>query len=100
MGAAGIGEGYFLVVNQDPPFVGLVIAGQNLEQRRLTRPILPDKGQDFARPDFKRDIVKGLNVGEGFADVVHLDRINLACRLGRDRVCLNHIHTFCVHKRR
>ena len=68
-----------LAVEHDRPAVGLVDAGQDLDQRALARAVLADQGVDLAGDEVERDVVERLGGCEALGDPVQL-----GTRRGRD----------------
>ena len=58
-----------LAVDDDRPRVGLVDAGEDLDQRALARAVLPDQRMDAARAQVERHAGQGLRGCELLADV-------------------------------
>ena len=67
--------------------IGLVIAGEHLDQRRLSRAVLAYQGMDLARGDVHRDVVEGLRAGERLGHVLDAEH----ARARRVRPGLPHI---------
>ena len=73
--------------------LGAVESGQQLDQGRLARPVLPDQGMDLALRDVETDRVQGASARERLREVVtwrigssrHLLRTRRRCRCGFDR---------------
>ncbi len=65
LGFARIAEGYLLAVQQDAPGVGLVDPAQDLHQRGLARPVLPDQGVHLPPAKLEADLLQGPDPGEG-----------------------------------
>ena len=61
------GEADLAAVDGHPPLVGLVDAGDDLDQRRLAGAVLAHQRMDLAGPKVERDAVERLDAGEGFA---------------------------------
>ena len=64
------------------PTVRLVVAAEDLEQRRLAGAVLAEEGEHLAGPHVERDVVERLDVGEGLADVADLEDAGAAGGLG------------------
>ena len=70
-----------LPVEVDRPAVGLMNAGEDLDEGALPGTVLADQRVDLAGQEIERDVVKGLRGGEAFGDPVQLDARR--CGLGR-----------------
>ncbi len=55
--------------------IGLMIAGDHLDQRRFARAVVAEQSHHFIRADFEVDIVQRLHFAEGLGDVLHLEDI-------------------------
>ena len=67
-GRAGVawgGEVEGLAVHRQRARVRLVVAVEDLEQRRLAGAVLAQEREELAGPDVERDVGQGLHVGEG-----------------------------------
>ena len=62
-----------LAVEQHPPAVGPVEAGDDLDQRRLAGAVLAHQRMDLAGPEVERDLVERLDAGKRLADRLHLE---------------------------
>ena len=83
-GAVDLGR---LAVERDRAAVGLVDAGQDLDQRALAGAVLADQGVDLARDEVERDVVERLGRREALGDPAQLG----ARRRGDGRL-LGHRH--------
>ena len=61
-----------LPVEEDRPAVGLMDAGEDLDQRALARAVLADEGVDLARDEVERDVVERLGRRESLGDPAQL----------------------------
>jgi hypothetical protein len=77
-----IGESQLLAVDGQRSRIGLVVTVEDLEQRGLARAVLAQEGEHLAGPDVERDIVEGLDVGEGPADTADLEDAGACGRRG------------------
>src|SRR5207249_2508703 len=71
---AGRGERHRGAKVVDAPRIRLVNAGDNLDQRRFSRPILPDQGMHFAGGQGKVDAVERQHTGETLGDAAQLQQ--------------------------
>ena len=55
--------------------VGLVVAGEDLDQRRLAGAVLADEGVDLAGGDVERNVVEGDLPGKGLREVFDAQRL-------------------------
>ena len=78
-----------LPVQKDRPAVGLVDAGQDLDQRALAGTVLADQGVDLAGQESERDVVEGLCRREALRDPAQLRARRDRHRLGRGRRLLD-----------
>ena len=83
-----------LAVDQDLPAIGLIIAVEDVHQRRLAGTVLAHDPVDGAGGDAEVDVAVGLDGAEALADATQLDRRRLRARrrCGSDR----HRHYFWV----
>jgi hypothetical protein len=54
----------------DPARVAVVDAGQDLDERRLPRPVASDEGMDLAGQDVEGDVVERSGSGECLGQVI------------------------------
>jgi hypothetical protein len=73
-GRLGIGEPHRLALPGDQPLVGLVGAGQDLDQGRLAGAVLPEQAVHLARPHVEVDPAEGPDAGELLDDAAHLQQ--------------------------
>ena len=69
-----------LAVDEDPPGVGPVEAGQDLDQRRLPGAVVADQAEHLAVPEVERDVLERSHDAEALADVLDPDRIGGGAR--------------------
>ena len=76
-----------LAVDQDLPAVGLIVAVEDIHQRRLAGTVLAHDAVDGAGGDAEVDVAVGLDGAEALADATQLDRRRLRARrcCGSDR---------------
>jgi hypothetical protein len=75
-----------LAVDQDDAArVGVVEAGEALDQRRLAGPVLTDQGMDLGAADLEADVLQGALPGERLREVLDLDE-RLRRRIGGQRI--------------
>ena len=68
------GEGRIAgLVDEDRPFVGRVVAGDDLDQRGLAGPVLPEEGQHRATDGVEVHAMEDLDAAEGLADALRLE---------------------------
>ena len=63
----------FLARHHQRAAVGLVGAGDDLDERGFPRAVFAEQGVDFARPQLERDAPERADGPEGFADVGELE---------------------------
>ena len=68
------------------PFVGIVNAGENLDQGALAAPVLPGKTMDFAGTNREADVGQRAHSAEALADAAHLDEVGCALPSSRLRL--------------
>ena len=71
-GFQGGGERDLLTLEQDRARRADMRAGQNLDQRRLPRPVLTDDGVDFALAKREVDLLQGMGAEEALVDLAQL----------------------------
>ena len=69
-----IGQPDLFALPRDRSLVRLVDPGQNLDQRRLARPVLAEQAMHLAGHDIQVDPVEGADTGELLDDRVHLQQ--------------------------
>ena len=74
LGIARVGDRCFLAIDEDLTGIALVGAGQDLDQRRLARAVVPKQRHDFAGVEVAGGIVDSANAAEGDGDVPHVDQ--------------------------
>ena len=74
MAACGSREGHLLAAPGDVPLVGLVRAGQDLDQRGLAGAVLAEEAVHLAGADVEVDAVEGADTRELLDDPVHLEQ--------------------------
>ena len=70
-------EDYRLAIDQDFALVRLVNAGEDLDERRLSRTIFADQRRHPAREQRDIDIVQRLDAGKRLGDATHLQKRRL-----------------------
>jgi len=74
-------------VEPDPAAVRLVVAGEEVEQRRLAAAVRADQAVHFAGAQLQRDALERMDAAEVLADVLRLERRHGPPGRGRDRLC-------------
>ena len=64
----GVGEHHRLAADQHGPFVRLVKAGHDLDQRGLAGAVFSDQCVDLPGPEVQGDFREGLYAGKTFCD--------------------------------
>ena len=77
-------ELHLLAEDEDLAGVGLVKAGQDLDQRRLAGAVVADQPEHLARSEVERDVLERCHHTEALADVLDADRVGQPS-LVRDR---------------
>jgi hypothetical protein len=72
LGVGHPGEADRLAPEPQLPAVGAVHPGDSLDEGALASPVLTDQRVDLAGPQLQAHLVERLDVGEGLADVAHL----------------------------
>jgi hypothetical protein len=86
---ARVRELHRLTLQQYLAAVGLVYAGDNLDQSGLTRPVLTEKSVNFTCVDIKLDIFQRLHASKRFVDASHRN----------NRLCCSHVKSlWCLLK--
>ena len=78
-------ELHLLAVDEHPAGIGLVEAGQDLDQRRLARAVVADQAEHLAGAEVERDVLERCHDTEALADVLDANRVGSARRGGFDR---------------
>ena len=80
-------ELHLLAEDEHPAGVGLVEAGQDLDQRRLAGAVVADQTEHLAGAEVERDVLERCHHTEALADVLDADRVGsrLRCGLGERR---------------
>ena len=76
-------ELHLLAVDEDPAGVGLVKAGQDLDQGRFPGAVVADQTEHLAVPETERDVLERRHDAEALADVLDPDRIGRRARGAR-----------------
>jgi len=69
-------EGDSLATNQQLTLIGLINAGQNLDECGLTSTVFPKQRLDFAGPHGEVDFLKRFNARETFRNFSYCEHIN------------------------
>lgn len=69
-----IGDIDFLPVDEDLSFVFLVVAVEDLHERRFARAVLPDQSPHLAFGDGEAHVVERLDARERLADMTHFKK--------------------------
>ncbi len=69
----GVTEPHLLALPGDDALVGLVHAGENLDERRLAGPVLAEQAVHLAGPDVEVDPVERDDAREALDDVRHAE---------------------------
>ena len=77
LGVCRRGDANRLTVQQDRPGIGLLRARQDLDERRLARPVLADEREDLSRPHVQADVIERTHAGKRLGDVTHLEHWTL-----------------------
>ncbi|MPM64468.1 hypothetical protein SDC9_111354 [bioreactor metagenome] len=72
-----IGRGNLLprAPDVDFPLIRLVNAEEHTHQGGFTRPVLPQKGEDFTLSDPEGNVVVGHNAGKALGDMAHFHNV-------------------------
>ena len=73
LGFARIGETMRHAVDREIAFGGLLVAGEDLDQRRLSGAVLAEQADDLARFQREADAVQDFNEAETFGDGTEID---------------------------
>ena len=83
-------------VDEDGLAVGTVVAAQDLDQRGLSRPVVPDQAETLPLPQAEGDVDESGDRAEALRQVLDLDRVCLGAHCSRPRLRSRATCTFTI----